>query len=1388
MRDKYKNKAEDMGFLVPESLFEHLLLENAQIAKEIFSAEEGEENEMNYEEFADYFKEAPEFLGKFAEWSVNFNMPLEQLDILYDAIKDLKTQNIPIDINPDEIRNPKELLKKLNSLENKEAEEHDSEEKETASPIVKSKIEKSEEKELAKELKNEENKNEKEGKQFYKKLNKDVPLLGYRLWLYAVFNRDVNGRPYVKFGETYNEHKEGAERYAAKQTLGKVSGQMEESQLIFCVDATELARSINDRFVHEKHQQFDNFVRKEMPGKSGDITNKWGATSKEIHLHDENESFEEIKKKWLDSIKELLNEDLYKEPITKYIARPFHKEMRKKISENKDDPEFDKYLLAAATGSGKEVTTLEQIIHIHDMLVDRGTININTVHVSCATIPATELELFEELSKVAGMNINATNISYTDFSRIKGYSLTSFANNYYKQLSDRAKIWFEKNITPVKSVSDIPANENFPHKVPVLFGSFNDLGMKAIDRGGEPSPKYEDLKERIGILAIGEAHKFLANISNKMWPAIKEKYNFKFLLLITGTPYDYIFNDTSDLYFPPEQRTLFTRSDLYDEKRRYLETGEGDSAFAKYPDIYYYKLDVADVIEKMKNNPEEPWEGDENGFTFQKFFEFDKKKKEFIYSDAIVYFFKRLLGINTKGKKDNLSIHNAPDLCEYAKKHIIVALPVGHSGVSVHEYIPKLEELLSDNGALGKYESFVSYDDELGDVKEVIEKDEHPTVIFTCNKLLTGTNIPAWGSILFLRPIGNSIKFFEQATGRVGRAKEGKNNVGVFLGNVNNVANLHVSVGEKIALERNPNTSFSEIKRKMLDNYFFFDSKDGKWEKFDMSRLDQALEDISGEVDYRFNLSLNKPKVPENFDLEFSFDMGQGSKEVHITDDQQSGEKNSEISSRLKQLKIQFDNARDKEKWYRNMIKNHLSRILIICLMKGFKSIGEFSDFIKNAIVTTDIETLDMIGPGAVYIPEYIDDPSQIDILYLNHWLDRITKETSKENSIEGIEERFKDINIDMDVHKLNKHVVFDPISVTNEICDKISDKLDKAKSILILEKNGAFLYSILNHIGINSLKRKRIKLLILDKLSKQIISYILGEELMKQIDIEYIKDIKNIKIMEKFDVVIGNPPYKEGLHLTFLDNAFEIAKDYVVFVEPASWLISEKEYKTKTKEEKIKQKIKNSIQEIDIINLNLSFKNAKLGTPGAIIYIDKNKNSPSFKSFDQMRNKTYYYNDINEISKWGNEKEYKSLKETIKKYISKNGSLLDLRNKPGNYYINFSQLRGNISMSDKNLFSNPDFFTLVPNGLKVDQSSGKHFHIAFETKEKAENCLNYIKTKFARFCLSILKIHNNIDRGELGIIPLLDFSKKWDDKDLYSYFNLSSSEINFIEENIPSY
>ena len=82
-----------------------------------------------------------------------------------------------------------------------------------------------------------------------------------------------------------------------------------------------------------------------------------------------------------------------------------------------------------------------------------------------------------------------------------------------------------------------------------------------------------------------------------------------------------------------------------------------------------------------------------------------------------------------------------------------------------------------------------------------------------------------------------------------------------------------------------------------------------------------------------------------------------------------------------------------------------------------------------------------------------------------------------------------------------------------------------------------------------------------------------------------------------------------------------------------------------------------------------------------------------------------------------------------------------------------------------------------------------------FQSEDEANACLKYIKTKFARAMLGILKVTQDCTREKWKYVPLQDFTSQSDidwsksvpkiDLQLYKKYGLDENEINFIETHV---
>lgn len=72
-----------------------------------------------------------------------------------------------------------------------------------------------------------------------------------------------------------------------------------------------------------------------------------------------------------------------------------------------------------------------------------------------------------------------------------------------------------------------------------------------------------------------------------------------------------------------------------------------------------------------------------------------------------------------------------------------------------------------------------------------------------------------------------------------------------------------------------------------------------------------------------------------------------------------------------------------------------------------------------------------------------------------------------------------------------------------------------------------------------------------------------------------------------------------------------------------------------------------------------------------------------------------------------------------------------------------------------------------------------------FRSIREAENCMGYLKTKFARTMLGILKATQHNPRSKWRYVPIQDFSRPWTDGELYGKYRLSDDEAGFIESTV---
>ena len=280
------------------------------------------------------------------------------------------------------------------------------------------------------------------------------------------------------------------------------------------------------------------------------------------------------------------------------------------------------------------------------------------------------------------------------------------------------------------------------------------------------------------------------------------------------------------------------------------------------------------------------------------------------------------------------------------------------------------------------------------------------------------------------------------------------------------------------------------------------------------------------------------------------------------------------------------------------------------------------------------------------------------------------------------------------------------------------------------------------------------------------------------------VKETMNEFNIKRFDCVFSNPPYG-NIDLKILKEIKNLY-NYAVIVHPAIFLF-DKRFKSK-----IYNEIRNTVHLEKVIMFwgNKIF-NIKKFMPCCISIWNNLDEFENVTVVDNAITKSTYTCNINNISVHG-EKTFNELKTKLNNHINIYGSLIS-NITPHKNLTDFSvrfQLFAGQSTGEKSF--KYDFFTLAmknKNKHKCDHTFNKHkLCWAFNSEKERENFLNYCTTKFVRFCLSLLKINANLDRGELDLIPWMDFKQEWNDKKLVEYFGITKEEWKYINKFIPDY
>jgi len=296
-----------------------------------------------------------------------------------------------------------------------------------------------------------------------------------------------------------------------------------------------------------------------------------------------------------------------------------------------------------------------------------------------------------------------------------------------------------------------------------------------------------------------------------------------------------------------------------------------------------------------------------------------------------------------------------------------------------------------------------------------------------------------------------------------------------------------------------------------------------------------------------------------------------------------------------------------------------------------------------------------------------------------------------------------------------------------------------------------------------------------------------------------------------KYDLVLINPPITDRKDAKYFEKGFSLlnTNGTMVCLHLASPILTKKHLYSNVDLGKGSQYISNVINKNSALlrlidgrkNLSKSFDKTQI----SISYIKKDVIESNISVRYEYLTKDKSFTKVkstNDIWFHGNAVITKSI---IDKVLSKRNSSLDeytynSKNGTGTslgWYLKCKQMTSDYSSIDTKTGSG--FYCLITkeslknksklifNRKEVQKETNGQF-ITFSSKQEAENCKNFLICKFGRFLVSLFKINGNMHRGELKIVPYLDFSKSWDSMELYNYFELSPKEIQFVESYIGNW
>ena len=300
--------------------------------------------------------------------------------------------------------------------------------------------------------------------------------------------------------------------------------------------------------------------------------------------------------------------------------------------------------------------------------------------------------------------------------------------------------------------------------------------------------------------------------------------------------------------------------------------------------------------------------------------------------------------------------------------------------------------------------------------------------------------------------------------------------------------------------------------------------------------------------------------------------------------------------------------------------------------------------------------------------------------------------------------------------------------------------------------------------------------------------------------------DINEEWEIDKFDVIVGNPPYNNELKRTGATALYhKFIEKYIdkttrlTFIIPSRWFSGGKGLDGFRKM-MLKRTDIEFIKHFD--NASKLFSN-NVDIKGGVNYFMINKkyngkckfndNFVDLSKYDVFV-ESKYYNLIDKCVKYdsitklylgryfgieSNDKRLNNNSELIKCYVSKQKGFIKYINKKYimKDYKFYKIITARASHEHKSGFGN------IFIGDKTEIHTKSYISFKVKSEKEGKSLLSYLKCKLPNIMLSLRKNSQDISENTCKWIPLLPLDREWTNKKIYEYLKLKDDEIQFIND-----